>query len=69
MSTKIYFAVLAGITVLVTTITDRVAQLRGSDRGSVTVEQVIITAALVGVAAIVVGAIVAVVNNKVTLIK
>jgi len=70
MATKIYLTVLAGITVLLdTTTTTRVHELRHSDRGSVTTEQVIITAALVGLAVLVVGAIAVVVNNKVALIK
>jgi len=69
MATKIYLTVLAGITVLLDTTTTRVHELRHSDRGSVTTEQVIITAALVGLAVIVVGAIAVVVNNKVALIK
>jgi len=67
MATKIYFTVLAGITVLLDT--TRVHELRHSERGSVTTEQVIITAALVGLAVLVVGAIAVVVNNKVALIK
>ncbi len=68
MATKIYFTVLAGITVLLDT-TTRGHELRHSERGSVTTEQVIITAALVGLAVLVVGAIAVVVNNKVALIK
>jgi hypothetical protein len=69
MASKVFFTVLAGLTVLLDTTTTRVRELRSSDRGSVTTEQVIITAALVGLAVLVVGAIAVVVNNKVALIK
>jgi len=69
MASKLFFTVLAGITVLMDTTTTRVHELRTSERGSVTTEQVIITSALVGLAVLVIGAIGVVVNNKVALIK
>ncbi len=69
MASKLFFTILAGITVLMDTTTTRVHELRTAERGSVTTEQVIITSALVGLAVLVIGAIGVVVNNKVALIK
>ena len=67
--TKIYYTLLAGITVLVDTTTTRVHDLKNSDRGSVSVEQVIITGGLLVLSVAVLGGIGALVNNKLGLIK
>jgi len=62
---KSFFTVLAGITVLLDTASTRVAVLRRSDDrgGAVPPGQVHITAALMGVAILIVGGVVAVVNK------
>ena len=66
--TKIYYTLLAGITVLMDTTTTRAQELKHSDRGDV-VQTVILTAAFVALAVLVVGVITNLVNNKIGLIK